>query len=215
MRDRFEKREQVMSLQQLRGVHVRGIYVGALTHDTLSQFASSRSYRMAETSETYCFGEFELSVTAGELRRRNRRLKLQPQPFKLLLLLVRRAGNLVSRDDIRKELWPDGTFVDFDQAVNFSIKQIRDVLGDDAEHPLYIETVPKRGHRFIAPMSAPASSHAIGMPLGATGIRLEKALWTNIAELRLAETRRHRQIRIGIAAAALIVTAIVLFVLLR
>jgi DNA-binding winged helix-turn-helix (wHTH) protein len=92
---------------------------------------------MTTTRETFCFGEFELDVDAGELRRKNRRLKLQPQPFKLLLLLVRKAGTLVSRDEIRRELWPDGTFVDFDQSVNFSIKQIRDVLGDDADRTLY------------------------------------------------------------------------------
>src|SRR6188768_686369 len=81
-----------------------------------------------QTPETFRFGEFELNVDSGELRRNNQRLKLQPQPFKLLVLLVRRAGNLVSREDIKRELWPDGTFVDFDQSVNFSIKQIRDVL---------------------------------------------------------------------------------------
>src|SRR5215208_1747493 len=91
----------------------------------------------------YQFGEYELDVTAGELRRNSRRLKLQPQPFKLLLLLARRAGQLVTREDIRRALWPEGTFVDFDQAVNFSVKQIRDVLQDDAERPLYIQTVTK------------------------------------------------------------------------
>src|SRR6185503_21286507 len=108
---------------------------------------------MTGTREVFCFGEFELDVDAGELRRKDRRLKLQPQPFKLLVLLVRKSGALVSRDEIRRELWPDGTYVDFDQAVNFSVKQIRDVLRDMPDRPLYIETVPKRGYRFIAPVN--------------------------------------------------------------
>ena len=172
----------------------------------------------SQTLETFRFGEFDLDVDAGELRRNNRRLKLQPQPFKLLLLLVRRAGSLVSREEIRAELWPDGTFVDFDQSVNFSIKQIRDVLGDSAERPLYIETVPKRGHRFIAPMTrTPEEARpVVVVPAGtATGIRLEKALWTNIAELRIAETRRRRHTTIALAGILTLVVGVVLFVLLR
>lgn len=172
---------------------------------------------MAATRETFCFGEFELDVDAGELRRKNRRLKVQPQPFKLLLLLVRKQGTLVTREEIRRELWPDGTFVDFDQAVNFSIKQIRDVLGDEADRPLYIETVPRRGHRFIAPIFSPGqptARHSF-FPMGATGIRLEKALWTNIAELRLAENRRRRYLWIGISVLAVLLTGAVLLLLRR
>jgi DNA-binding winged helix-turn-helix (wHTH) protein len=171
---------------------------------------------MAQTPETFRFGEFELNVDAGELRRNNRRLKLQPQPFKLLVLLVRRAGNLVSREDIRRELWPDGTFVDFDQSVNFSIKQIRDALGDSADRPLYLETVPRRGHRFIAPTASSLEPHRAAVVLpGATGIRLEKALWTNIAELRIAEARRRRNTVIAIGVLAVVAAAVLLFLFLR
>jgi len=172
---------------------------------------------MTTTRETFCFGEFELDVDAGELRRKNRRLKLQPQPFKLLLLLVRKGGTLVARDEIRRELWPDGTFVDFDQAVNFSIKQIRDVLGDEADRPLYLETVPRRGYRFIAPISNPAQPaprHSF-FPMGATGIRLEKALWTNIAELRLAETRRRRYLWMTVGVLAVLLVGVTLLLFLR
>ena len=169
----------------------------------------------SQTPETFRFGEFELDVDAGELRRDNRRLKLQPQPFKLLVLLVRRAGRLVTREEIRGELWPDGTFVDFDQAVNFSIKQIRDVLKDEAERPLYIETVPRRGHRFIAPISSPGVEAPPAPGAGGTNIRLQKALWTNIAELRLAETRRQRYTKLVVFAVAAILAGVVLFVLFR
>ncbi len=172
---------------------------------------------MTGTGEVFCFGEFELDVNAGELRRKNRRLKLQPQPFKLLLLLVRKGGELVTRDEIRRELWPDGTFVDFDQAVNFSIKQIRDALGDEADRPLYIETVPRRGHKFIAPISAPGQHqpHHSFIPMGATGIRLEKALWANIAELRLAENRRRRYLWLAISVLAVLLVITTLLLLVR
>jgi DNA-binding winged helix-turn-helix (wHTH) protein len=172
---------------------------------------------MTATREVFSFGEFELDVAAGELRRKNRRLKLQPQPFKLLLLLVRQGGVLVTREEIRRELWPDGTFVDFDQAVNFSIKQIRDALGDEADRPLYIETVPRRGHRFIAPISSPDKQHSkqTSIPMGATGIRLEKALWTNIAELRMAESRRRRYLVITIAVLATLLAAALILLFVR
>lgn len=172
---------------------------------------------MTVSRELFRFGDFELDVDTGELRRKNRRLKLQPQPFKLLLLLVRKKGALVTREEIRQELWPDGTFVDFDQSVNFSIKQIRDVLGDEADRPLYVETVPKRGYRFIAPISTPGEQPARPplSPMGATGIRLEKALWTNIAELRLAETRRRRYLWVAIGALALLLVVTTMLLFLR
>jgi hypothetical protein len=128
-------------------------------------------------------------------------------------LLVRRAGVLVSRDDIRGELWPEGTFVDFDQSVNFCVSQIRDVLRDVADRPLYIETVPKRGYRFIAPVEAGATvAPPKVLPDGSTSVHLQKALWTNIAELRIAEQRRRRNIRL--AAAFLVVLAACLIVIL-
>jgi DNA-binding winged helix-turn-helix (wHTH) protein len=144
------------------------------------------------------FGTFELHIRRSELHREGRRLKLQPQPFKLLVLLVSKAGALVTRDEIRDALWPDGTYVDFDQAVNFSIRQVREVLGDSAERPLFIETVPRRGYRFIAPVQ----SGERRAEEGAT-VRLQKALWQNVAELRLAEARRQRYTKLAVALAVL------------
>jgi DNA-binding winged helix-turn-helix (wHTH) protein len=165
--------------------------------------------------ETYRFGQFELDVDAVELSRLGRRLKLQPQPFKLLVLLARRAGNLVGRDDIRTELWSENTFVDFDQSVNFAIRQIRDVLGDSAERPLYIETVPRRGYRFIAPVeAAEPETPAPAAPGTGTTVRLQKALWSNIAELRLAEERRRRITFAAIAAFGVVIAALAAYVFL-
>lgn len=98
------------------------------------------------------FGAFHLDLKNGELRRAGATLKLQPQPARLLTLLVSRAGQLVTREEIRGLLWNADTFVDFDQSVNFCIRQIRATLNDDADKPLYVETVPRRGYRFIAPI---------------------------------------------------------------
>ena len=104
------------------------------------------------------FGAFDLDLASGELRKGEAPIRLQPQPLKVLMLLASRAGQLVSRDEIQKQIWADETFVDFDQGLNYCIRQIRAVLCDDAETPRFIETVPRRGYRFVAeivPLSAP------------------------------------------------------------
>ena len=111
-----------------------------------------RSVASSASSQVFRFGEFELDVDRAELRRAGRQVRLQPQPMKLLTLLLRNPGSVVTRDDIRAELWSDGTHVDFDQAVNFAIKQVRDALGDLAENPIYLQTLPRRGYRYIAPV---------------------------------------------------------------
>ena len=96
------------------------------------------------------FGPFELDPSSGQLRRDGTLLRLQPQPFRLLQLLAERAGRVVSREEIRLHLWADSTFVDFEHGINFSINQIRAALSDNAEKPRYIETLPRRGYRFLA-----------------------------------------------------------------
>lgn len=100
------------------------------------------------------FGRFELDVRRGELQRSGVPIHLPPQPLKLLVLLSSRPGELVSREEIRAQLWGSDTFVDFEQGVNHCIRTIRAVLADGARSPLYIETVPRRGYRFIGPVEA-------------------------------------------------------------
>src|SRR5215831_8430192 len=100
------------------------------------------------------FAAFELHPSSGELRRHGDLVKLSPQPFKVLEALVRRGGEVVTRDEIRERIWRADTFVDFDQGLNFCIRQIREALGDDAESPRYIETLPRRGYRFVAPVES-------------------------------------------------------------
>src|SRR6476661_669620 len=97
-----------------------------------------------------CFGVFELDLRAGELRKRGLRIRLQQQPFQVLALLLERAGQVVSREELQKALWPADTFVDFDHGLNKAINKIREALGDSAESPRFVETVARRGYRFIA-----------------------------------------------------------------
>src|SRR3954447_24740237 len=96
------------------------------------------------------FGPFELDPEAQRLRKRGVPLKLHPKQFVVLHMLAERAGEIVSRQEIQQRVGGDGTFVDFDRGINFCINQIRAALGDDADRPRYIETIPRRGYRFIA-----------------------------------------------------------------
>src|SRR5437660_2021219 len=99
------------------------------------------------------FGVFEVDVGAGELRKQGVRIKLQEQPFHVLTVLLQRPGEVVTRKELRGETWPDDTFVDFDNGLNTSINKLREALGDSAESPRFIETLPRRGYRFIASVS--------------------------------------------------------------
>ena len=162
----------------------------------------------------YRFGLFELDPAAGELRRQGVLVKLPPQPFKLLTLLVARPGAIVTRDEIRKELWTEDTFVDFEQGVNFSIRQVREALGDDAEAPRYVQTVPRRGYRFIAPVES-SKPEVRPITRRLTDVNLHKAIWANIAEMRLAQERRHRLLKAILGALVTLIVVVVLVVLLR
>jgi DNA-binding winged helix-turn-helix (wHTH) protein len=148
-----------------------------------------------------------MDSAAGELRRKGQPVKLGPQPFRLLHLLATNPDRLVSREEIRAALWPEGIHVDFDQSLHFAIRQVREALGDEADQPQYVKTVPRRGYRFIAQV-APERSRFRAL----TDVSLQKALWTNIAELRVAEARRRRLL---IAVAVLIVVLIALLAIRR
>lgn len=103
-------------------------------------------------NKLFRFGVFEADRQTGELRKQGRRLPLQGQPFEILLMLLEHPGELIPRAQIRERLWPDGTFVDFDHSLNTAINKIRDVLGDSASSPRFVETLARRGYRFIAPV---------------------------------------------------------------
>src|SRR6185436_20072695 len=99
------------------------------------------------------FGAFELRTDPAELRLNGDPIKLPPQPLKVLELLARRSGEVVTRNEIREHVWHGDTFVDFEQGLNFCIRQIRETLGDTADAPRFIETLPRRGYRFLMPVT--------------------------------------------------------------
>src|SRR4029434_6223731 len=115
-----------------------------------------------------CFGVFELDLRAGELRKRGLRVRLQQQPFQVLVMLLQHAGRVVLREELQKKLWPADTFVDFDHGLNKAISKIREALGDSAESPRFVETVARRGYRFLADVrvgdTTPAPRPALAIP---------------------------------------------------
>src|ERR1700740_2652940 len=108
-----------------------------------------RAHRSPRTAR---FGVFEADLDGGELRKHGLRLKLSDQPFQILAMLLARPGEIVSREELGDLLWLRGTFVDFDHGLNNAVMKLREVLGDSSEHPRFIETLPRRGYRFIAPV---------------------------------------------------------------
>src|SRR6201993_2362701 len=96
------------------------------------------------------FGTFEAALRSGELRKQGKRIKIQEQPFHVLTVLLRHPGEVVTREELRNQNWPPDTFVDFDNSLNTAINKLRDALGDSADRPRFIETLPRRGYRFIA-----------------------------------------------------------------
>jgi DNA-binding winged helix-turn-helix (wHTH) protein len=107
---------------------------------------------MTEIGLRYRFGVFEVDSTTGELRRKGVRVKLHSQPLQVLLLLLERPGEMLTREDICRKLWPDGTFVDYEHGVNSAINRLREALGDKASSPRFVETLARRGYRFVAPV---------------------------------------------------------------
>jgi cholera toxin transcriptional activator len=104
------------------------------------------------------FGVFEVDLTAGELRKNGARVRLQEQPFQVLTALLQNAGQVVTRDELREKIWPADTFVDFDHSLNTAVNKIRESLGDSASSPRFVETLARRGYRFIAPVDSVATA---------------------------------------------------------
>src|SRR5712692_6292385 len=102
-----------------------------------------------QSLQAYRFGGFEFDPRAGELRKQGRRIKLQGQPLDILTVLLERPGEVVTREELQKRLWPADTFVDFEHSLNAAVKRLREALDDSADTPRFIETLPRRGYRFI------------------------------------------------------------------
>lgn len=135
------------------------------------------------------FGTFEVDLRAGELRRNGSKVKVQEQPFQILAMLLARPGQVVTREELQKKLWPSDIFVDFDRSLNAAIRRLRDALGDSAENPRFVETVARRGYRFLAPVNG-AALNVVSQPA-------------------FQNPARPKQFRIFLAVAALLLCAAV------
>src|SRR6202453_572542 len=118
----------------------------------------------SQSAARYRFGVFEANAETGELRRQGIRVKLNTQPFQMLMLLLDRPGELLTREDIARELWPEGTFVDFEHGVNSAVTRIREALGDTAGNPRFVETLARRGYRFVAPVEQIIRNEDVSAP---------------------------------------------------
>src|ERR1700751_4969013 len=114
------------------------------------------------------FDVFEVDLHAGELRKQGVKIKLQEQPFQILQMLLEHPGEVVTREELQKRIWPADTFVDFEQGLYNAIKRLREALGDSPETPRYVETLPRRGYRFIASVNGVVSASAAKEALGAS-----------------------------------------------
>ena len=119
------------------------------------------------------FGPFEVDTRSGELRRGRLRIRLQGQPFQILVILLEHAGEVVIRKDLIARLWPDNTFVDFDRGLNKAINRLREALGDSADKPRFIETLPQRGYRILPQVTAIAREEEHGPMLLPHALRID------------------------------------------
>src|SRR6476646_2176792 len=153
------------------------------------------------TVSKYKFDDFEADLRAAELRRGGTRLKLQLQPFQVLVALLERPREVVTREELRLRLWPQDTFVDFDHGLNTAMVKLRDVLGDSASNPKYIETIAKRGYRFLgtteaildqtAPAAKPAAPEQTASPSVTTPASGQPATLSPEPDSHLPRTSRN------------------------
>src|SRR5271165_5381305 len=159
----------------------------------------------APASRILRFDSFELDVRAAELRKAGVKLRLQGQPIQVLATLLNRPGELVTREELRAQVWPAETFVDFDHSLHNSIARLRDALGDSAGTPRYIETLPRRGYRFVGTVER------VGMEELVLSAPAERSSEAPVAAVR----RRPRTVLIAIAALSTIFLIVLVVVLMR
>ncbi len=152
-------------------------------------------------SQTLRFGTFELDLRARELRRNGSRIRLQEQPYQVLLQLLERPGDVVSREELQARLWPADTFVDFDHSLNAAIRRLRDALGDSAENPRFVETVSRRGYRFLAPVTKLGEQQELPPFPAAAPMRSSRPAWHYalllVLAVALASVLLHIGMRVG------------------
>jgi eukaryotic-like serine/threonine-protein kinase len=152
----------------------------------------------------YQFGPFEVNPASGELLKNGRRIRLQEQPYRILVALLENPGEVISREELRSRLWPGNTFVDFDGSLRVAVRKLREALDDDAEDPRYIETIPKRGYRFLVPEvrrieAADQAAHGTAAPREIPGL-----LKTDATPV-VASPKQYPLLRYGIAVVAVLI----------
>jgi eukaryotic-like serine/threonine-protein kinase len=179
------------------------------------------AYRAMESAiapaKVFRFGLFEADVCQGTLTRAGVRVKIQDQPFRVLLLLLDRPGEIVTREELRQKLWPEGTFVDFDGSLNVILKKLRAGIDDDSDNPRFIETVPRRGYRFIAPVSESRSNVGTSSAAAAVSTRPQTASAPPTDSTDIPQTKNngeHRQMTSGSYILIYTVAALVMAVAL-
>jgi eukaryotic-like serine/threonine-protein kinase len=135
------------------------------------------------------FSVFELDLRSGELRKSGVRIPLQDQPLEILTAVLEQPGQLITREELRRRLWPDDTLVDFDDGLNAAVRRLREALGDNATTPRFIETLPRRGYRFIAPVAAPALPVALGDTAQPQGMPAAQETATTTSESRAIQSK--------------------------
>src|SRR5271165_6019931 len=130
----------------------------------------------ASTATRYRFGPFELNTGEGLLARNGARVKVQDLPYRLLVMLLERPGEIVTREEVRQRLWPENTFVEFDNSLGVAIRKVRDALNDDAEAPRYVETIPRRGYRFVAPVTVLEAVRLLDLPPPTASVTEESSI---------------------------------------
>jgi TolB-like protein/DNA-binding winged helix-turn-helix (wHTH) protein len=156
---------------------------------------------MDTSPKSFCFGPFKLRTRSRELYKHGLKLKLRPQPFQILIELLSRSGELVTREELRDKLWSSETFVDFEQSLNTSIKELRAALSDSAAEPVYVETVPRLGYRLIAPVEVIGSA-AVREDLVPAGATVDAWLFAQ-------GTKNKNRLRLGLSVAVLVAAAMI------
>jgi eukaryotic-like serine/threonine-protein kinase len=160
---------------------------------------------VAPNGPRYRFGPFELNTGEESLARNGTRVKVQDLPYRLLVMLVERPGKIVTREEVRQRLWPENTFVEFDNSLGVAIRKVRDALNDDADTPRYVETLPRRGYRFVAPVTVlePVRSPDLSLPTGL--VTEESSVSSPIGTMEAAPSHRRREYWLAAALVLLLV----------
>jgi len=158
-------------------------------------------------AQRFRFGTFEADARTGELTRQGRKVKLQEQPFQILIALLERSGDLVTREELKQRIWPGDTVLDFDRGLNRAINRLRDALRDSADNPRFVETIPKRGYRLIAEVQDLEASMVAPLAVSASPQQAETL--TSVSLSRTAKVRPGKRIVVAAAAGILLVAAVV------